>query len=72
MIAKRCREGTTLIFNIFETIKSKLKETPTGIIIIIDIEKLTELKDYMNNLPNELAKVNLEIIKVTSIYGILE
>ena len=72
MRAKRCSEGTTLIFNIFETIKSKLKETPTGIIIIIDIEKLTELKDYMNNLPNELAKVNLEIIKVTSIYGILE
>jgi len=30
LIAKRCRESTTQIFNSFETIKSKLKETPVG------------------------------------------
>lgn len=66
MIAKRCRESTTQIFNSFETIKSKLKETP------VDIEKLTELKEYMNNLPNELLKVQQEISKTTNIYSILE
>jgi dynein heavy chain len=38
----------------------------------VDIEKLTELKDYMTNLPNELLKVQLEILKATQIYGILE
>ena len=30
LIAKRCRESTTQIFNAFETIKTKLKETPEG------------------------------------------
>lgn len=28
LIAKRCRESTTQIFNSFETIKNRLKETP--------------------------------------------
>ena len=59
LIAKKGRETSSQIFNSFEVIKQKLKETP------VDIEKLTELKDYMTNLPNELLKVQLEILKAT-------
>jgi len=51
LIAKRCREGTTSLFNIFEAHKQKIRNIPT------DIEKLTELKEYMTNLPQELDKL---------------
>ncbi len=41
LIAKRAMENTTQIYNNFLKIKEKINEDPK------DIEKLTEIKDYM-------------------------
>jgi dynein heavy chain len=45
LIARRCRDSTTTLFNTFEAQKAKVKDVPN------DIEKLVELKEYMANLP---------------------
>jgi dynein heavy chain len=45
LIAKRAKEATTALFNDFTVIKSKINEEAK------DIETLTELKEYMANMP---------------------
>ena len=66
LIAKRARESTHQLFNTFEAIKLKIGEQPK------DIEKLTEIKEYMANLPQELDKIKTEINKCLDIYKTLE
>ena len=60
LIAKRCKESTQRLFNSFEVIKGKIKEQPKG------IEQLTELKEYMSNLPSNL------IINIFLLYNSLK
>jgi dynein heavy chain len=45
MIAKRARFQAQAIFNDFQQIQNKIREHPTN------IEKLTDIRDYINNLP---------------------
>lgn len=66
LIAKRARDATTAIFNDFSTIKGKINEEPDN------IEKLTEVKEYMENMPSELEKMKVEMNKCFDIYKILE
>jgi dynein heavy chain len=44
----------------------KLKEKPA------DIEKLTDIKDYIGNMPTEMEKMKIEMNKCFDIYKILE
>ena len=44
----------------------KLKEKPA------DIEKLTDIKDYIGNMPKEMEKMKIEMNKCFDIYKILE
>ena len=46
--------------------KLRLNEPP------VDIEKLTEIKQYMANLPLELEKVKEDIDKSCELYDLLE
>lgn len=48
VIGKRAKNKTQKIFETFQTIHSKLKETPK------DIEKLTEVKEYMAGIPSKI------------------
>lgn len=48
LISKRYKESNRLLSSQFEVITARLKEQPE------DIEALTELKEYMQNLPMEL------------------
>lgn len=44
----------------------KIKEDPEN------IEKLTEIKEYMSSVPNELAKLKIEMAKCFDVYDILD
>lgn len=66
LISKRYRESNRLLSNQFALITQKLKEQPE------DIEALTELKEYMQNLPNELLKIDGDQKSSLEIYKILE
>ena len=55
LIAKRAKESTTSLFNEFSTIKGKINEESDN------IEKLTELKEYMKNMPSEIEKIKIEM-----------
>jgi len=66
LIAKKARESTHQLFNIFKGIKTRISEVPK------DIENLTEIKDYISNLPNDLEKIKLDINKCLDIYKTLE
>jgi dynein heavy chain, axonemal len=66
MIAKKARVQSQALFNSYQVIMNKVKETPN------DIEKLTEIEEYITNLPNELDKLRLEMNKCFEVYGILE
>jgi len=66
LIAKRAKTKTQKIFEGFQTIHSKIKEKPK------DIEKLTEIKEYMAGIPKDLEGIRLEIGECLEIYGILE
>lgn len=48
MIAKKAKAESQTIFNSFQMMELKLKESPK------DIEKLTDLKDYIANIPMEM------------------
>lgn len=47
-------------------IKGKINEESDN------IEKLTELKEYMKNMPSEIEKIKVEMSKCFDIYKILE
>lgn len=46
--------------------QNRLRETPK------DIEQLTEIKELMANIPNEIEKLKIEMNKTFDIYKILE
>lgn len=48
MIAKKAKTDSQTIFNTFQQMEMKLKEKPA------DIEKLTDIKDYIGNMPTEM------------------
>lgn len=67
MIAKKARLSTQAIYNSFLIIQNKIKEVPK------DIEKLTEIREFMQNtVPQELEKQKVEMTKCFDIYKILE
>ena len=66
MIAKKAKSEAQSIFQNFKQMENNLKESPK------DIEKLTEIREYIANLPMELDKMRLEMIKCFDIYKILE
>lgn len=53
MIAKKAKSEAQTIFNSFQQMELKLKESPK------DIEKLTEIREYIANLPSELEKMKI-------------
>ena len=66
MIAKRARLTTQKVFQDFLSMQNKLRE-PTR-----NIEQLTELKSFMQNLPLDIEKQKIEMNKCFDIYRILE
>ena len=66
MIAKRARSHTQAIFNQFMQIQNKIREVPS------DIEKLVEMKEYMELIPSELEKIKYDMTKCFDVYKILE
>lgn len=66
MIAKRARKHTMDIFQEYQRIQAKMKESPS------DIEKLTEIKEFMQNLPAEIDKLKIETAKCFDVYKILD
>lgn len=66
MIAKKAKSDSQAIFNTFQQMEMKLKQKPA------DIEKLTDIKDYIGNMPTEMQKMKLEMTKCFDIYKILE
>jgi dynein heavy chain len=66
VIIKRAKQSTLALYDEIQKIKLKLNEPP------VDIEKLTEIKQYMANLPLELEKVKEDIDKSCEIYDLLE
>jgi dynein heavy chain, axonemal len=66
MIAKKAKSEAQTIFQSFKQMEHNLKETPK------DIEKLTEIREYIANMPMELDKMRIEMGKCFDIYKILE
>ena len=66
MIPKKAKSDSQAIFNTFQQMEMKLKQKPA------DIEKLTDIKDYIGNMPTEMQKMKLEMTKCFDIYKILE
>ena len=57
---------TAALFNQFQHIQQKIKEVPNN------IEKLVEMKEYMQGVPNELEKIKIEMNRTFDVYKILE
>lgn len=66
MIAKKAKSEAQTIFNNFQQMELKLKDVPK------DIEKLTEIREYIANLPGELEKMKIEMSKCFDVYKTLE
>jgi len=65
-IAKRARERTQKLQEIFKEMEKKILTQPEN------IEELTNLKEYLQQLPLEIEKVKVDINKCMDIYAILE
>ena len=66
LIAKRARSETQRIWAKIIEMQEKVKEQPA------DIESLTNLKKYIQDVPNELEKVQTEIQNCLDIFTLLE
>lgn len=66
IIAKRAKSQSTELFKKLKEIKDKIKNKPDN------IEKLTEITDYMEVVPVELEKIKKDINQSMSIYKIME
>ena len=66
MIAKKAKSQAQSIFQSFKQMENQLKESPK------DIEKLTDIRDYITNMPSELDKMKIEMGKCFDVYKILE
>ena len=53
MIAKKAKSEAQNIFQGFKQMERNLKESPK------DIEKLTEIREYIGNLPAQLDKMKI-------------
>ena len=53
MIAKKAKSEAQTIFTNFQQMELQLKDIPK------DIEKLTDIRDYISNIPMELEKARL-------------
>lgn len=66
MIAKKAKQQTQTIMNTFILTQKKVNEIPKN------IEELTELNEYMLNLPADLEKIKLDMAKCFDIYTTLD
>lgn len=62
MIAKRARNETGNLLKEVNKMKEKIREAPST------IEKLVELEEYINIIPNDLEKIDKNIQKSMEIY----
>ena len=62
MIAKRARNETGNLLKEVNKMKEKIREAPST------IEKLVELEEYINIIPNDLEKIDKSIQKSMEIY----
>lgn len=62
MIAKRARNETGNLLKEVNKMKEKIREAPST------IEKLVELEEYINIIPNDLEKIDKNILKSMEIY----
>jgi len=65
MIAKKAKSEAQAIFSRFQMMELKLKDIPK------DIEKLTDIKDYIASMPMEMEKLKIEMTKCFDIYKIV-
>jgi len=65
MIAKKAKSEAQAIFSSFQMMELKLKDIPK------DIEKLTDIKDYIASMPMEMEKLKIEMTKCFDIYKIV-
>lgn len=65
MIAKKAKTQSQTIFNNFQLMELKVKDIPK------DIEKLTDIRQAISNLPADLEKMKIEMGKCFDIYRIL-
>ena len=65
-IARRARNETQRIWSKIGEIQDKIKEVPK------DIESLTNLKRFIQEVPNEVEKIQLDIQACLEIYQVLE
>ena len=66
VIATRAKNISLELHKEVTVIKEKIKEKPQN------IEKLTEIMEFMNIVPNDLEKIKQEIEKSMSIYSIMD
>ena len=66
MIAKKARKMCKGLMEKYDDIKLKVKGKPK------DIEKLVELRQYMDGVPSELAIANESAQEVLRVYGVLD
>jgi len=62
LIAKRARNETGNLLKEVNKMKEKIREAPST------IEKLVELEEYINIIPNDLEKIDKNILKSMEIY----
>ena len=66
VIAKRAKDASIKLFNQIMDMKTKVMEEPQ------DIEKLTQLKEYMVNMPQSLEVMKIQMNSCFDIYKMLE
>jgi dynein heavy chain len=66
VMAKRVKNTTLKLYDEIQEVKLKINEPPK------DIEKLTEVKEYMQQVPITLEKMKQEIEKSMAVYELME
>jgi len=66
LIAKRAREKNQSLMNDFNQMERRIRKVPQN------IKELTELQEFLDNIPNELDKIKIEIDASMDIFKILE
>ena len=66
IVAKKAKKSTAVLLERFKDISKTVEQNPSN------IEKLVELKEFMNSLPAELEKIKKDIEESNKIYELLE
>jgi dynein heavy chain len=66
LIAKRARERTRALFNDFQEMERRISKRPKT------IKELTELNDYLDNIPGDMEKKKLEIDECMDAFTMVE